>query len=262
MNLPLIRNPLILFIRSPGSQDNLTRANTSQTVKVSTYTAPPSSPGSINNDADIQASVEAVMQDVKAGHLKLDEYDGILVACYSVHPLVHKLREHLSGGDAGVPSPKPVTGIFEASILTAQLLIGPPSDEAWGIVTTGKFWEEHLTHGVKACLGQAAGESNSNFGGVYTTGLNAGDFHTVPQEEINRRLTEATKKLLGSGKVTCVVMGCAGMAGLESIIRSAAADLNDGKEVKHLHVVDGVKAGIMQLDQAIRSRQIFGPSHT
>lgn len=200
------------------------------------------------------------MGAVTDGSLALSSYDGILVACYSVHPLVHRLRDHLIVKG----TPKPVTGIFEASVLTAQLLIGSPSTETWGIVTTGKFWEDHLDQGVRACHGQGDGRRDGGvdfFAGVYTTGLNAGDFHTVPKEEVDRRLTEATKKLFGSGKVTCVVMGCAGMAGLESIIRAAAAEMKNGEDVKNLHVVDGVKAGIMQLDQAIRSRQIFGPSY-
>lgn len=228
---------------------------------MTTYTAPSSAPPSINNDEDIQASTEAVLNDISNGKLILDDYDGVLVACYSVHPLVHELRDRLRPIAGSTDSPKHVTGIFEASVLTAQLLIGPPSKETWGIVTTGKFWEEHLTQGVRGCLGQAAHEQSANFGGVFTTGLTAGDFHTVPPEVVERRLVKATKLLLDSGRVTCVVMGCAGMAGLEYTIRSAAAELNGGNEVRDLHVVDGVKAGIMQLDQAIRSKLIFGPHH-
>jgi Asp/Glu/hydantoin racemase len=232
-----------------------------QLIHVTLHTGPSTAPPSINNDEDIKASTDAILGDIDQGKLILDQYDGVLIACYSVHTLVHEIRARLAPIAEAQGSPKHVTGIFEASVLTAQLLIGPPSDEKWGIVTTGKFWEEHLTQGVKGCLGQARHEHNANFGGVFTTGLTAGDFHTVPPEEVEKRLTKATKLLLESGKVTCVVMGCAGMAGLESIIRSAAAELNGGKEVRDLHVVDGVKAGVMQLDQSIRSRQIFGPSH-
>lgn len=228
-----------------------------QQFVVTTYTAPPSSPASINDAADIQASVHAVMDAVKDGSLDLKPYDAILIACYSVHPLVHQLRDHL----ARRGTPKAVTGIFEASILTAQLLIGPPSNETWGIVTTGKFWEDHLDRGVRACLGQDDDDDEGGvdfFAGVFTTGLNAGDFHSMPKEEVDKRLTEACKKLFASGNVTCVVMGCAGMAGLESIIRAAAAESNGGRDMKDLHVVDGVKAGVMQLHQALWSRRVFG----
>lgn len=228
-------------------------------IDVTTYTAPPSAPASINNSDDIKSSAYAVTESIEDGKLDINPYDGILVACYSVHPLVPELRTWLSDRDM----PKPVMGIFEASILTAQLLIGPPSSESWGIVTTGTFWEDHLEQGVRACLGQGEGQVANDidfFAGVYTTGLNAGDFHRLAREEVDGRLKVAAKELFESGGVTCVVMGCAGMAGLEGIIRAAAAELNNGEEVKNLHVVDGVKAGVMQLDQAIRSRQVFGPS--
>lgn len=257
MHLPF---PLLIFLQIERSQKKSKEArltSSPQLVNTTTYTAPPTSPASINDDADIQASVDAVMRAVKDGQLDLEPYDGILIACYSVHPLVQSLRHYLE--DRGTF--KPVTGIFEATILTSQLLIGPPSHEKWGIVTTGKFWEDHLDQGVRACLGHEDGRGSGDvdfFAGVFTTGLNAGDFHNMPKEEVDRRLTEATKKLFGSGSVTCVVMGCAGMAGLESIIRAAAAEVNGGKEMKNLHVVDGVKAGVMQLDQAVRSRKIFG----
>lgn len=171
----------------------------------------------------------------------------MLVACYSVHPLVQKLSHDF-------PSAA-VTGIFEASILTAQLLLRPHSDEKWGIVTTGTFWDAHLSTGVKSFLGTEG--QPQTFAGVFTTGLNAGDFHHVPEEEVTRRLTQATKKLLETGNVRCVVMGCAGMAGLERIIRSAAADVQGAEASRALYVVDGVKAGMLQLEQAMQSKRYF-----
>lgn len=153
--------------------------------------------------------------------------------------------------------PCSVTGIFEASILTAQLLLKPHSDEKWGIVTTGTFWDDHLTAGVKSFLGQDAASSAKTFAGVFTTGLNAGDFHQVSEEEVTARLHKATQKLLGAGDVKCVVMGCAGMAGLERIIRSTAAEVQGAEAGRALYVVDGVKAGVLQLEQMMQSKRLF-----
>lgn len=158
----------------------------------------------------------------------------------------------------GDMSPLPITGIFEASITTAQLLLRPHSSEKWGIVTTGKFWEEHLTTGVKSFLGQDEGTANQKFAGVFSTGLNAGDFHTVPPEEVDARLRKASRKLFECGDVKCVVMGCGGMAGLESIIRSTATDVLGPEEGKKVYVVDGVKAGVLQLEETIRGKKTFG----
>ena len=128
----------------------------------------------------------------------------------------------------------------------------------WGIVTTGKFWEDHLIAGIKSFLGQDKGSPNSKFAGVFSTGLTAGDFHEVAEEEVTARLRDATRRLLQTGDVKCVVMGCAGMAGLEGIIRSTATDILGVEAGEKLYVVDGVKAGVLQLDQTVRSKHIFG----
>ena len=171
------------------------------------------------------------------------------MACFSVHPLVPRLQALSS-------SKRAVTGIFEASILTAMSLLEP--DQRWGIVTTGKFWEEHLANGVKAFLGAGATDTNSKFAGVESTGLNASDFHHgVDPAIVRKKIMDATKRLLGGGKTTCVVMGCAGMAGLEETIRSAAKE-EFGEEFAYniLHVIDGVRAGITQVEQMVRNQRL------
>ncbi|CAH0017966.1 unnamed protein product [Clonostachys rhizophaga] len=249
-----------VLILNPNSSQDMTRGMLAATdalklgdsIKISTYTAPSTSPASINDDTDIKASEEAVCQDIANKSLSLDQYDAVLVACFSVHTLVPRLPALTSAS---------VTGIFEASILTAQLLLQPYTDQKWGIVTTGKFWEDHLAAGVRSFFGQApredAGQGSSNFAGVFSTGLTAGDFHRVPQEEVDAKLREATGKLLRSGDVRCVVMGCGGMAGLERVIRSTAAELIGEDFARGLYVVDGVRAGVLQLEQLVRSKQVF-----
>jgi Asp/Glu/hydantoin racemase len=87
--------------------------------------------------------------------------------------------------------------------------------------------------------------------------LNAGDFHHVSPEEVRAKLKEATTQLLGAGNVTCVVMGCGGMAGLEDIIRSTAAEVYGKDRADALYIVDGVKAGVLQLEQTLRSKGAF-----
>jgi Asp/Glu/hydantoin racemase len=181
----------------------------------------------------------------------LRQYDAVLVACYSAHPLVEMLADR--DGEFGRLA---VTGIFEASILTCLSLLRP--GKKWGIVTTGRFWEDHLTRGVNGFLGVESREPNSKFAGVETTGLTAGDFHGgLDPEFVGQKLREATRRLLEKGDVECVVMGCAGMAGLEEIIRSVAVDKYGPTEANQLLVVDGVRAGIALLDQIARNRRLF-----
>ncbi|KAK7741971.1 hypothetical protein SLS62_010836 [Diatrype stigma] len=283
-------------------------------TEVHAYTAPsPAAPASIDDAAGITQSAAAVLADPllrgphpdpssgdSRGNAWADDYDGILVACFSVHPLVRELLRSGGapgsgsgsggGGRAGANSPsssassrpsraRAVIGIFEASILAALLLLPPPpptsppsfassfpstfeqqQQQQWGIVTTGKFWEEHLSEGVRSFLGSGNGNS-SRFAGVQSTGLNASDFHSgVSPEVVRQKLGEATKRLLGGGRTTVIVMGCAGMAGLEEIIRGAAAEeVSERFAYDLLHVVDGVRAGLLQLDSMIKHQRLRAP---
>lgn len=233
----------------------ISRVQHTQSVNVHTYTAPPESPASINDAEGIQVSTDVVLKDLTQSG-ELDKYDGVLIACYSVHPLVGHLAERYKNKLA-------VTGIFEASVLTATSVLPPAILSAgspqsqWGIVTTGVFWEEHLGTGVLKFLGQKAGSENVKFRGVASTGLSAGDFHRVSAEEVNNKLQEATRRLLGGGGVGCVVMGCAGMAGLEEIIRTTAVKQYGTESGSSIFVVDGVKAGVLQLEQMVKSRRLF-----
>ena len=190
------------------------------------------------------------------------QYDAVLVACFSVHPLVPRLSELTQGRIL-------VTGIFEASILTALALLpayysaSGTVPSTWGIVTTGTFWEEHLSAGVTRFLGASGSDKTSKtdknkFAGVYSTGLTAGDFHGgVAPETIAARLKDATKALLRSSPVGCVVMGCAGMVGLEEMIRAAAVEEYGAERGARVYIIDGVKAGVGLLDQAAKQAALF-----
>jgi Asp/Glu/hydantoin racemase len=214
-------------------------------------------PASINDGDDVVASADAVQKNVITSG-ELSNYDAVLVACYSVHPLVQRLAHEQ--GSQGLLA---VTGIFEASIITSLSLLTSPlassdTPRTWGIVTTGKFWEAHLSEGVKTFLGQDPQSNNVKFAGVESTGLDAGDFHGgVDPAVIQEKLKDATKRLLSSGAVDCVVMGCAGMAGLEDIIRSAAVEKYGVEEGNRVYIIDGVKAGIGLLEQMVRNKRMF-----
>lgn len=227
------------------------------------YTAPHDSPPSINNADDIEASTRAVWNHI-CDQKALQDYDAVLVACYSAHPLVHKIateHPHIA-----------VTGIFEASIMAALPLLrrtgigagtgaGAGAGGGWGIVTTGQFWEAHLDEAVKAFLGQRADDGNNLFRGVFTTGLNASDFHGgVSPDTMQGRLMDAARRLLRKGTVDCVLMGCAGMAGLEDIIRSAIREEYGEQAVDRVYIIDGIRAGVGVLEQMVRNRHMFLPS--
>ncbi|UKZ74911.1 hypothetical protein TrVFT333_002581 [Trichoderma virens FT-333] len=237
---PPLASSINILLLNPNSSRAMTQtmesaANSIATsllpsVSISTYTAPAPSPASIDNDEDVQASVDAVSNDPE---FKPAGYDAVLVAILTSLSLVPLVEQE---------------------------------QQKWGIVTTGAFWETHLSNGVAAFLGQPLSAasptpspsiSDDRFAGVFSTGLNAGDFHTISQEQINVRLREATKRLLSSGNVTCVVMGCGGMGGLQDMIRSIIVHEYGQDRAKDVSIVDGVQAGVLQLQQTVLSRRVF-----
>ncbi|EHK99971.1 hypothetical protein M7I_4054 [Glarea lozoyensis 74030] len=71
-------------------------------------------------------------------------------------------------------------------------------------------------------------------------------------EEVRRKMMEATKRLVRDKDVKVICLGCAGMAGLDKIVRDAL-DEELGEDSKHVHILDGVKAGIGLLESLLRA---------
>jgi len=145
---------------------------------------------------------------------------------------------------------RPVTGIFEASVGTSLQIIAP--DEKFGIVSTGKVWEGILSKAVVDFLGTGP-EASKRFAGVETTGLNATDLHDAPAEEVRKRMKDAVKRLLRKGNVGAICLGCAGMAGMNEIVREACVEELREEDGSRVRIVDGVQAGVAWLEGAVRS---------
>ncbi|RVX68531.1 hypothetical protein B0A52_07955 [Exophiala mesophila] len=252
--------PARILIINPNTSESMTRAlepllnntlltssssssTTTTTTQITYFTSP--SPGipSINSPADATASTSICLPHILP---LLNDYDAFLVACYSQHPLVSELQKAacvaIENGRR-----KYVTGIFEASVLSSLALL-QGTHSSFGIVSTGKVWEEALSEGVVTFLGGGSSSSN-RFAGVETTGLNATDLHDLPAEQVNEKMKEATKRLLRRGKsplgpVNAICLGCAGMAGLDEVVRQACVEELGLELGARVHIVDGVKAGV------------------
>ncbi|KAJ5382484.1 Asp/Glu/hydantoin racemase [Penicillium concentricum] len=204
----------------------------------------------------------------------IGNYDAFLVACYSAHPFVGRLREDIAASEeASSTRNKYVTGIFEASITAALSLVSgftlndhDPINPAarlqkyqqkgsFGIVTTGSAWKEELTNGVQGALGYDYEDGSSmHFAGVETTGLTAVELHTTEPEEVRRRIIDATRNLLrnSESRVKVVCLGCAGMAGMEEAVREGCIQ-EYGTEGQRVRIVDGVVAGAGNLITALKA---------
>lgn len=198
---------------------------------------------SINDEDDAAVSTEACQSALKE---KLNDFDGFLVCCYSQHPLVPQLRSSIHGlADSG--KGKAVTGIFEASVAVCLQSIN--ADEKFGIVSTGKQWEEILGDAVAELLGS---NSSSRYAGTETTGLNADELHSTSKAEVDERMKDATKLLL-SRNAKAICLGCAGMAGMDQVVREACIEQLGAHEGNTIRIVDGVVSGVLYLEGALRA---------
>lgn len=278
--------PTRILIINPNTSESITRSlpplletlslSSPPSTQISYFTSPSHGIASINSPADATASSSICLPHILP---LLKDHDAFLIACYSHHPLVSELQaaclaleqqqvpaSATATDETGTTNPtsggrrrKYVTGIFEASVLSCLALL-QGTESSFGIVSTGKIWEEALSEGVATFLGGGSSTS-SRFAGVETTGLTATDLHDLPAHQVNDKMKEATKRLLRKAKnsagqeeassssspvgpVAAICLGCAGMAGLDQVVREACVEelgLDLGSRV---HIVDGVKAGM------------------
>jgi Asp/Glu/hydantoin racemase len=232
---------------------------------------------SINNGED---SVRSALYCLPSLKLLVPRYDAFLVACYSAHPLVgmlkdvireHTGRKHIQEEMAGKGSDsnrkKYVTGIFEASVSTSLALVSSynivtgfeksSSSETFGIISTGKVWEEELSSAVVDMLSGSQGADQDRetrrFGGVETTGLTAVELHSTPAEEVHKRVRNATERLVRSSQVGAICLGCAGMAGMEEAVREGCTMALGPVKASRVRIVDGVVAGVGILVNACKA---------
>ena len=196
---------------------------------------------SINNEIDAAVSARACLPALKA---RLAIYDGFLVCCYSKHPLVQQIRDELDA----LHLSDTVSGIFECSI--AGCLQSINANEKFGIVSTGQQWQAILDDAVADLLGS---NSSSRYAGTRTTGLNANELHAIPVNELNTRMKDATKQLLRRN-VKAICLGCAGMAGLNEVVRDACIDFLGVDSGSRIKIIDGVVAGVSFVESALRAR--------
>ena len=105
-----------------------------------------------------------------------------------------------------------------------------------------------------AITGDILGQQKSDicYAGTETCNLNAGDLHGPGHEEreVEGAVKTATQRLIdaakedGNGEVGVVILGCAGMVGMDDWVKEVVPH--------HVRVVDGVVAGVGVLQGLVR----------
>lgn len=117
------------------------------------------------------------------------------------------------------------------------------------------MWETALPDAIQQFLGV---DASRKFAGCETTGLNADQLHALPAEEVKGKMMDATKRLLRKGQterdhaytrsgIGAICLGCAGMVGLDDAVRNACIEELGEEAGRMVHIIDGVKAGVVQL---------------
>lgn len=224
-----------LLIINPNSSksitDGLIDALTPLTplgTKLVFYTAPNTAPSAITDSTTGIQSANSCYNDIITQDL-INRHDGFLVCCFSDHPLTHMLREKTS---------KPVIGILESAIVQAMLV-----GQRFGIVTTGTGYKYiHYTE-VRNFLGA----TSERFAGLIAVGLGVVELREGDQQKIVTHMKQGSRQVAEKG-ADVVILGCAGMAGMESLIKDGYTEA--GYHVPR--VVDGTKSGIAILSGLVR----------
>lgn len=200
-------------------------------VEVTGYTAPYPAPTAIESATDAVMSTEAVLRDL-AKHAAsngetVQNYDGMIVACFSKHPLIDALRESYD---------VPIIGIMEAGLYVARMLGG-----RFGIVAAGQ--RSKLIQADQV----AAYGLNHFYVGSEATHLGVLELEGRPREEVAKRVAHAARALVVKGADT-ILLGSAGMTDMMRAAKDAVRD-EDGRRT--VNVVNTVEAGVMMMSSLI-----------
>ncbi|KIV86391.1 hypothetical protein PV11_02002 [Exophiala sideris] len=231
---PPRQRPHQILLINPNSTRSMTEACLTSIrpvlppgIEVTGYTAPYPAPTAIESTTDAIMSTEAVLRDL-AKHAAsngetVQNFDGMIVACFSKHPLIDALRESYD---------VPVIGIMEASLYVARMIGG-----RFGIVATAAR-SKILQDDAVAAYGLS-----HFYVGSESTHLGVLELETRPREEVAKRMGHAARSLAVKGADT-ILLGCAGMTELTRAAKDAVRD-EDGRRT--VNVIDSVEAGIMMM---------------
>ena len=238
MSAPTRSRPHQILLINPNSTRSMTdnmmnalRPIIPPNVELTAYTAPYPAPTAIESTTDAIMSTEAVLRDL-AKHAAsngetVQNYDGMIVACFSKHPLIDALRESYD---------VPVIGIMEASIYVARMLGG-----RFGIVATAQRSK------IKQDDDIAAYGLSHFYVGSEATHLGVLELDSRPREDVTKRVAHCARALVMKGADT-ILLGCAGMTDLNRAAKDAVRD-EDGRRT--VNVIDSVEAGLMVMNSLI-----------
>lgn len=225
-----------ILILNPNSSSSVTSnlkeiLTAPPNVEFGFYTGPSGSPREI---VDVPTSIEseqACLKDILDRNL-LNAYDAVLVCCYSDHPLIHSLARHTKIS---------ILGIMQATLLYS---LANARFQKLFVLTSVHSWEPLLDSAIVSFVGNKSEFPAEKF--LPTKALNVSVTRLSDPEEyakIYNRVDHILNNEYADTKVDCVLLGCAGMAGLDDKLLSS---------FPQIVFVDSVKIGVEFLNAMTR----------
>lgn len=222
-----------ILVLNPNSSEevteglrNLVSKASDDNYSITTESAPPEAPTSIY---DTPTGVKSAIECYKRNYT---QYDGIVVACFSQHPLIPMLRERYKY--------KQIIGVLEASISAALL---SPSKK-FGFVTTSTHWIDEFQNAVSAAIGATGSE---RYTGTTCSDFEVVELRTAKESTVNAKLIKCAQTLVERGART-IILGCAGMAGKAEYVKHQLRELNS----QRVDVIDGVDVAVDQMKMLVK----------
>lgn len=223
-----------ILVVNPNSTVSMTealRTNIEQAGKdenISYFTGPTSSPAQIDGpEAGLLSAHECfpLLADDPTSEFFYPNYDGLLVACFSEHPLTRMLRDHARERGLAVK----VTDLLEASIAAC---IGQKTFAKFSIITSNREWIPVLDESVSSILCTPT----ARWRGTISTDLEVLDLHRDESwSQIKDVIASFNIAKLDSD---AIILGCAGFSGIKSRLE---------QEFPDVWFVDSVLEGIAYL---------------
>lgn len=190
-------------------------------IRLHFYTGPSSAPKEIDGEETLHLSEQAVLGDLLEQNLH-KKHKGYLVCCYSDHPLVHSLAKHTKA---------PVLGIMQATLLYSYANARLTKTF---VLTSTSGWNDLLDKAIVAFAGAGTFPTQKfqRTRALDVLVLSLADPHEF--KKISDRLDSVLREYK-SDNINCVLLGCAGMAGLDDKLSALYPDIV---------FVDSVKIGV------------------
>lgn len=210
-------------------------------LEVVGYTAHYPAPTATETTVDQALSTELVLRDLAKYATNNGEtvqnFDALLVASFTQHPLINALRESYD---------VPVIGVMEGSLYVSRML-----GARFGVIATTNRHKIQLDDAVhmSGLEHYFAGCESVHMSPMEILASSSANNTGALPEEVSKRIAHAARQLVARGADT-LIMGSESMSSIE-VIRAAKDAIREEDGRRTINVVDCVEAGVMCLNALV-----------